>query len=214
MNADAALFDLDGVLVDSRAAFASCVNAALIAHGLPERPGDALHRYLGPPLHGTFEELAPGADSATIDALVEAYRARYRETAAAESALFPGIVGALDELSARMPMVVATSKAQALAGPLLAELGIGERFVAIVGPPLGARAETKAMTIGRALEHLGGARRPVMIGDRRYDVIGARAHGLPCVGALWGVGSAAELRDAGAAVLAETPGRLPGLLGA
>jgi phosphoglycolate phosphatase len=51
-----------------------------------------------------------------------------------------------------------------------------------------------------------------MVGDRRYDVLGAAAHGLPCVGVLWGVGSEEELREAGAAALADAPAMLPGLL--
>ncbi len=57
MQADAVIFDLDGVLADSRIAFARCVNAALVAAGVPERPAADLHRYLGPPLHATFVEL-------------------------------------------------------------------------------------------------------------------------------------------------------------
>jgi phosphoglycolate phosphatase len=212
MNADAILFDLDGVLVDSRAAFANCVNAALVAYGLAERPAADLYGYLGPPLHGTFATLAPDADDAQVEALVATYRARYASLAVGESALFAGIPDVLDELGATMPLVVATSKPQALATPLLEGLGIAGRFRAIVGPSLDARAEPKATTIGRALAHVEGARAPVMVGDRRYDVLGAAAHGLPCVGVLWGVGSEEELREAGAAALADAPAVLPGLL--
>ena len=78
LEADALLFDLDGVLVDSRMAFARSVNAALAEHGLPERADDELHRYLGPPLHRTFASL--GAVDGQVDALVMSYRARYRAT--------------------------------------------------------------------------------------------------------------------------------------
>ena len=47
-----------------------------------------------------------------------------------------------------------------------------------------------------------------MIGDRKYDALGARAVGLPAIGALWGYGAAEELRDAGADPLIETPGEI------
>ncbi len=57
MQADAVIFDLDGVLADSRVAFARCVNAALAAAGVPERRPADLHRYLGPPLHATSSPL-------------------------------------------------------------------------------------------------------------------------------------------------------------
>jgi phosphoglycolate phosphatase len=214
MIADAVLFDLDGVLVDSRAAFARSVNAALAGHGLAERADDELYRYLGPPLHRTFATLAPELGEVDLDGLVLSYRARYRDTMVGESALYPGIAEVLAELSATMPLVVATSKAQALAAPLLEGLGVGQYFEAIVGPSLQARDEAKSLTIGRALARLPHARRPVMVGDRKFDVLGARAHEMPCVGVLWGIGSEQELRDAGAAALAREPAELTALAGA
>jgi phosphoglycolate phosphatase len=212
LQADAVLFDLDGVLVDSRTAFARSVNAALVEHGLPERADDELHTLLGPPLHRTFASL--GARDGQVDALVLSYRARYRTTMAAESAVFEGIPEALDALAGTMPLVVATSKSQALAEPLLEQLGLRDRFAAVYGPSLQARDESKSLTIARALEALPHARRPVMVGDRKFDVLGARAHELPCVGVLWGIGSERELREAGAAALVRRPAELVTVLGA
>ena len=211
LNADAVLFDLDGVLVDSRTAFARSVNAALVAHGLPERADDELHAHLGPPLHRTFTTLG-AVDADQVDAMVMAYRARYRTTMAAESAVFDGIPEALEALAETMPLVVATSKSQALAEPLLEQLGLRGRFRAVHGPSLQARDEAKSLTIARALEGLTHARRPVMVGDRKFDVLGARAHELPCVGVLWGIGSERELREAGAVALAREPSELVELL--
>lgn len=209
-GADAVLFDLDGVLVDSRTAFVRSVNAALSEHGLEERPADELLQYLGPPLHRTMELFA--ADEAQADALVLSYRARYRRTMADESAVFAGIPEALEELAATRPLVVATSKAQALAEPLLEQLGLRERFGAVYGPRLQARDEAKSLTIARALEGLPHARSPVMVGDRKFDVLGARAHDMPCVGVLWGIGSEQELREAGAVALVAEPRELVALL--
>jgi phosphoglycolate phosphatase len=211
-SADAVLFDLDGVLVDSRRAFAASINAALAANGAETLPDEQLHPFLGPPLHETFETLLGGPGPA-VDACVDAYRSRYREMAAAESAVFDGIPEALEELGARVPLVVATSKAQALAVPLLEALGVAHHFTGIAGPPLAARHETKGETMGRALAMLpAGCARPVMVGDRKYDVLGAREHGMPCIGVLWGAGTAHELREAGADVLADAPADLPALL--
>ena len=210
---DAVLFDLDGVLVDSRVAFARSVNAALAEHGLPERPMTELYAYLGPPLHRTFATLV-GAREDLVDGLVLSYRARYRAMAVGESAVFEGVPAALGELAAVMPLVVATSKPQAMAEPLLEELGLRGFFQAVHGPALQARDEAKSLTIARALEGLPHARRPTMVGDRKFDVLGARAHDLPCVGVLWGIGTDAELTDAGAIALVGRPHELPPLLGA
>jgi len=53
----------------------------------------------------------------------------------------------------------------------------------------------------------------VMVGDRLYDVEGAREHGLPTIGVLWGAGSEQELRDAGAWELVSSPSEIPPLIG-
>jgi phosphoglycolate phosphatase len=208
---DAALFDLDGVLVDSRAAFATCVNGALRSHGLPERPDAELHAFIGPPLHETFARLV---NPALVQPCVDSYRARYRASAAAMTRVMPGVGGALERLACEMPLVVATSKARVLAEPLLAALGIRDHFVDVVGPSLDVENETKAVTVGRALAYVPDARDAVMIGDRRFDVIAAKAHGLRSVGVLWGIGSRAELAEAGADALVARADELPALLGA
>ncbi|MEY2533213.1 MAG: phosphoglycolate phosphatase [bacterium] len=215
LAADGVLFDLDGVLVDSRVPFARCVNAALEAQGIPARAEVDLHPYIGPPLHATFEVLLDGRaqEPGLVEACVDAYRARYREAAATETALVPGIAAVLEHLAARVPLVVATSKPAALAEPLLRALGLREHFGAVTGPSLAARSEHKAETVGRALQTLPGCRRPVMVGDRRFDVVAAAAHGVACVGVLWGIGSEQELRAAGAVAIAREPAEIGDLLG-
>jgi phosphoglycolate phosphatase len=206
VEADAVIFDLDGVLADSRVAFARCVNAALAAARVPERRPSDLHRYLGPPLHATFVELT--GDPSLAQECLDAYRARYREHAAAETTVPDGMADVVAALADRMPLAVATSKPLALSAPLLDALGLREHFAVVEGPSLEARAEPKAETIRRALQGLPGDARPVMVGDTRFDVIGAHAHGLPCVGVLWGIGTEAQLRAAGADALVTTPAEL------
>jgi phosphoglycolate phosphatase len=192
------------VLVDSRRAFVGCVNHALASVGLPPRPAAALHGFLGPPLHGAFAELA--GDS-LADACVEAYRERYRLHSSAETSVIEGMASALAALPD--PLVVVTSKPLALAEPLLRAVGLRDRFKAVFGPALDERAEPKAVTLQRALE----AHAPhTLVGDRSFDVVAAHAHGLRAIGVLWGIGSEAELRDAGADAIARTPAELPALL--
>jgi phosphoglycolate phosphatase len=211
VSADAVLFDLDGVLVDSRAVFVSCVNAALEANGLKARPAADLHDAIGPPLLSTFRELT--GDEALAASCVAAYRERYTERAVAETPVFGGIPEALAALGdAGLPLVVATSKARPLAETVLRGLGLRDAFHAVVGPPLQALDETKVETVDRALLELPGRASVVMVGDRRFDMVAARAHGLRGIGARWGIGSDEELATAGAEVLADAPADLPGLI--
>lgn len=207
---DAVLFDLDGVLVDSRAPFARCINSALFAHGEAERPEEDLHQYLGPPLHHTFGTLV--SDQALVQPCVDHYRERYRAFAASETAVFPGIRPLLEVLSDRLPLVVATSKPHALAEPLLDSLGLHSFFLAVVGPDLATEHEDKGVTVGRAIAALPSGSRPIMVGDRMYDIAAAHEHEIPAVGVLWGVGSEEELLGAGADTLVRTPAELSSLL--
>jgi phosphoglycolate phosphatase len=208
---DVLLLDLDGVIVDSRVPFVRCVNAALVAHRLPVRPDAELSQYLGPPLYGTFERLAgPGP---IVQSCVDAYRKRYAAVAAAETSVFPGMRDVLELAAATLPLVVATSKAAALAEPLLAALGLRDLFVAVIGPSLDAAHERKAVTIERAMSGLTPGCRAVMVGDRHYDVVGASEHGIPTIGVLWGIGTEQELRDAGAEELVRSPDELIPVLG-
>jgi phosphoglycolate phosphatase len=207
---DAVLFDLDGVLVDSRVPFARSVNRALTSHGLAPRPEHELHRYLGPPLHRTFRALV--GDESLVQPCVDSYRARYREMSASETVVFPGISEILESLVDQVPLVVATSKPHALAEPLLDALNLRGFFAAVIGPELDSENEQKAITIERAMLELPPRAHPIMVGDRKHDIVAAHEHDIPCIGVLWGIGSEVELRTAGADAIAGTPVELGTLL--
>jgi len=209
---DAVLFDLDGVLVDSRAAISRCINHALDAHGLPEHAPASLHRFIGPPLPAVFAELiGQPADSAVVLSCIKAYLARYATASLSDTTVIAGMPDTLAELACSYRLAVATSKSLAFADPLLAALGLREHFDVIAGPDLNAHGEEKAVTIRRALSMLD-VDRAVMVGDRKYDIAAAREHDIPCIGVLWGVGSEKELLTAGADALAHSPAELAGLL--
>jgi len=209
---EAVLFDLDGVLLDSRAAIATCIEHALRAHGLPVPPAAQLQSYIGPPLIDAFAKLG-GANRA--HALMATYRERYVTSSLDETTVVPGMPDVLAAIAAQVPVAVATTKPHAYAEPLCAHLGLAPHLRAIAGPELDAPDEVKTVTIARALAALGlepGADVP-MVGDRRHDAEAAHANGLRCVGVLWGIGDEAELRAAGADPILRSPAALPAALG-
>ena len=83
-------------------------------------------------------------------------------------------------------------------------MGLREHFAVVAGPNLDTSGETKAQTITRALESLG-TTDAVMIGDRSFDIIGAHANDIPCIGVTWGIGSREELEQAGADAIIDDP---------
>jgi phosphoglycolate phosphatase len=202
------IFDLDGVLVDSRAVFLSCVNHAFAKLGLPARTDAELEPYIGPPFAYAFGELLDVPhDAPIVTACIDGYRERYKTASLTETTVEPGIPEALAALADRR-LAVATSKPRAFAEPLLEAMGLRRHFDVIAGPELTARAEDKAETLGRALHQLGPTR-AVMVGDRSFDVLAAHAHALPAIGVTWGIGTPGELTEAGADRLVGHPEELP-----
>jgi phosphoglycolate phosphatase len=206
------IFDLDGVLVDSRAVFLSCVRHAFAKLDLPERSDEELLPSIGPPFAYAFGELLRVPhDAPIVAACIDGYRERYKDASLTETTVFPGIPDALTDLNGHR-LAVATSKPHAFADPLLEAMGLREHFEHVVGPDLSARTEDKTATIARALAALGDTR-AVMVGDRSFDVVGAHANGIPAIGVTWGIGDAAELSGAertidDPAALRETVGSL------
>lgn len=210
----AVLFDLDGVLVDSRRAITGAINEALAEHGLPRRPPASLERFIGPPLHGAFSELTgQGPESPLVASCVAAYRRRYATASLRETVAVPGVAAALAELRQGWRLAVATSKPLAFAEPLVEALGLRDHFVSVRGPDLDVAGEEKATTIKAALRDLGCPQRAVVVGDRCFDVAGAHACGLPAIGVTWGIGDRAELESAGAEAIIEAPSELQAAVG-
>ena len=193
----AVLFDLDGVLIDSRTAIVRCIQHGLRENGAPVPLAAELERFIGPPLIDAFAELA-GPE--LVDACLAAYRQRYVWSSLEETTVVPGAAEALASVAARVPVAVATTKPRAFAEPLCERLGLAESLVAVCGPELHAPEEVKTVTVRRALAALGVPPGPdtPLVGDRSHDAEAARANGIPCVGVLWGIGDEAELRGAGA----------------
>lgn len=206
------LFDLDGVLVDSLASIAACFNHALQAIGRPPLPLASLRPLIGPPLEESAQSVI-GDDPQLLARFITQYRERYAATAVHETRPAAGLAEVLAELAARTELAVATSKPEVFARPILEALQVAQHFRAICGRSLALDSEPKATVIARALQSFAGrAEGLVMVGDRRHDVVGAATHGIPTIGVLHGMGTAEELRAAGARWLVADLRALPGLL--
>ena len=169
---------------------------------------------IGPPLLESFAKLV-GAELAPT--LLSLFRERYSTIGLFENSLYDGVVEALDRLTALdRRLFVATSKVETNSRRILDHFGLTKYFAQIYGAEMDGRRSDKSELLRYLLgrERIGATQRVVMIGDRRHDALGARAVGIPVIGALWGYGDAEELSQAGADPLIETPRQIPAAVAA
>lgn len=194
------LFDLDGTLTDPSEGIVACIEYALDRVGGSARdPGD-LTRFIGPPLAGTFGTLLDTSDRTAIDAAISAYRERFADVGLFENRLIGGIDSVLLELQARgADLRVATAKPTLYADRIIDHFGLRRFFPVVYGSELDGRRTDKVDLLAHVFGEEGwNGTEACMVGDRRHDIVGARAHRTRAVGVLWGFGSDLELRDAGA----------------
>jgi phosphoglycolate phosphatase len=207
----ALLFDLDGTLTDPKPGIVRCMRYALERLDAPSPSDDVLASLsIGPSLRGTFATLLETSDRALVERALALYREQYAETGLFENHVYDGVARMLDDA----PLVasaafVATLKPKVYADRIVHHFGLARHFDGVYGPELEGRFDDKAELLAHllAVEKIASAN-AVMIGDRAGDIVAARANGVRSVGVLWGYGSRAELLDAGADGLCESPGEL------
>ncbi len=206
---DPILFDLDGTLTDSGEGIRNSVAYALKRYGVEVDDLSTLNGFIGPPLHESFEKFL-GLPAGEGQKTVEIYREYYRDRGIYENLVYPGIPELLAELTARgKTLAVASSKPEVFVRRVLDHFDLSKYFAVIAGADLNGAHCGKAEIIGTALERLNMPQgRPLMVGDREHDILGAHALGLPAAGVLFGYGSREELETAGAEYIAAAAAEL------
>lgn len=188
-------FDLDGTLLDTAEDLAAAVNHALALAGRARVPPEEVRGLIGGGARRMLERalsLTGGLpEKAELDALHGELLAFYTANIAVHTRPFPGAEAMLDGLAARdMKLAVVTNKFEALARAVLGELGLADRFFAVIGgDTLGrGRAKPQPDLLHEMIARAGGgaAAKAVYVGDTTYDTLAAKAAGLPCVAVSFG----------------------------
>ena len=199
------LFDLDGTLIDSSEGIIKCVLYTLDFYGIKEPDTAKLYRFIGPPLSESFERYYGFSHEKAYEA-VQKYREYYTVTGIFENALYDGIADLLADLrGAGRVLSLATSKPEPFALRILEHFGIAALFDHVAGAELTGPRNSKSSVLRHACGLCGveDMQQCLMVGDRKYDVLGAHAVGMPCAGVLYGYGSRHELEEAGAECLCD-----------
>lgn len=203
------LFDLDGTLTDPGEGITNSVMYALKKFGIETHDRRELYSFIGPPLTESFMEYYNFTyDQAML--AIKYYREYYQPKGIFENKLYDGIDFLLKELKERgKTLVLATSKPEEMAIKVLKKFEIFNYFDFVCGASMDETRTEKADVIRYALDRCkADADDCIMVGDRKYDIIGAKANSMQSVGVLFGYGTKEELDEAQAEHTVETVSEL------
>ena len=200
-------FDLDGTLTDAGPGIKACINYALDKMNFKKLGMDS-DWVVGPSLWGTFKKL--GIPEENLNEAVNLYRERYNVKGYLENSVYVGIPGQLAMLlEMGYVLSLATSKPTVSASAILEYFDLTRYFSYEFGSNLDGSLSDKSILLKHALAVTGfEPNNALMIGDRQYDIIGAKSNLIKSVGVSYGYGSTNELREAGADLLVEKPEEL------
>ena len=185
----AIFFDLDGTLVDSSIGIHNAFTHTFKELGVPSPDAKTIRGFMGPPLETSFASCLPAEQ---IEEAIQLYRSYYKEKGVYEAQLFPQIIDLLKELSSKYPLYITTTKNTPTAVDMTKNLGIFHFFDGIYGSS--PEAPHKADVIRQALQtHQLVPEQAIIIGDTKFDMIGAQETGIKKLAVTWGFGEEKDL---------------------
>lgn len=185
----AIFFDLDGTLVDSSIGIHNGFTYTFEQLGVPSPDAKTIRGFMGPPLETSFAScLSPNQ----IELAIQLYRSYYKEKGVYEAQLFPQIKDLLTELAQQYPLYITTTKNTPTAIDMTSNFEINQFFDGIYGS--NPQALHKADVIRQALTtHDLAPEKVVIVGDTKFDMIGAQETGIKKLAVTWGFGDEKEL---------------------
>jgi phosphoglycolate phosphatase len=200
------LFDLDGTLLDTGPSILSCLRLALNSYGVDYRNVD-LEQFVGPPLMPMLEKVF-GFSEKKASNVVDAFRKEYvKDGQYLQCRFYPDIKEALTKLKSRgVDLYVATSKPDLLMRPMLEHFGFLSFFLDVQGSDAEKALVSKSQILSYLIiKHGINKAEALMVGDTKFDVLGAKEAGIFSCGVLYGYGRKAELVESGVDMLVSNP---------
>ncbi|MCQ2462477.1 MAG: HAD-IA family hydrolase [Clostridia bacterium] len=192
------VFDFDGTVVDTGDGIIKSLVYALKKHSVPVPDEKFLRRFIGPPIYDSFIN-DYGATQENVHDFIKSYRERYFVKGIYECEVYEGVIHMLEEIKKAGCLIgIASSKPEKLIYDVMNYTGITPLFDAICGVDLDeSKKKSKAELIMLCAEKLGveDAKEILMVGDRFYDIDGAKKAGADSAGMLYGYGSREEFEE-------------------
>lgn len=180
---DLVTFDLDGTLIDNRAAIRTNLNHALAAYGFPQLEADKIDAMIGTPLIEMFSSILPEHSRHLAPRLVDAYVKRYLHTSHVGTVVLGGVISTLERLKHEgFKLAIATTKANETVHPLLRKVGLDKCFDLVTGRRKSMRNKPHPDMLNFVMKTLDvKPERTIMVGDTPIDVMTARNAGIMVV---------------------------------
>ena len=196
---DAVLFDFDGTIADTGVGIFNSVRFAVAALGFKPLSEKQLRSFIGPPIFDSFKREL-GMSDEQCELAVRKYRELYSRSGIYQFELYPGIEPLIRELKENgMKVCIASSKPEKFIIKIVSFLKMDGIIDLVSAPKDDSAPQDKSYLINNVSELLGVEKsRMLMVGDRHFDINGARVAGVESVGVTYGYGSEDELKKAGA----------------
>ena len=199
------LFDLDGTITDPMLGITNSVMYALKRYGIVVEDRRELYKFIGPPLAESFSRYYGFSESEGYE-LVKVYREFFSDKGLYENEVYEGIEDMLKTLKDEGHKIyLATSKPQVFMDHIAKTCDLRKFFDVIVGADADKLDSGKKDIIEKAFNSLRpqGCEKPLMVGDTKYDILGAKNADVPSVAVTFGFGSIDEMIVAGATYVAK-----------
>lgn len=190
------LIDLDGTLTDPKVGITASARYGLNKIGHPIAPDSNIDWIIGPPLKASLAKILQVELSNDLaEQALLGYRERFAVTGLFENQLYPQVAQTLAQLQAHgFQLFVATAKPTIYAEKILQHFDLAKYFTQIYGSELSGERTNKGDLIDYILQQQGlNPAECLMVGDREYDILGARRHGIATIAVEYGYGTAEEL---------------------
>lgn len=182
-------FDLDGTLIDTSGDLAAAVNHAIATVDRPPFPVEAIRPFVGKGAKVMLQralDASGGYDEAVLGQTLPILLDYYEQNLATHSLPYPGLIAAMDRLAdAGVKLAICTNKAERFTLPLMRQIGLSDRFAAIVAGDTVGVTKPDPAPIREMIARAGGGR-TIFLGDTINDIAGARNAGIPNVAVSFG----------------------------
>ena len=187
------LLDLDGTLTDTEEGVVNSFLYSLAKIGVTVDDRSSMRWIIGPPILDSYKRMLSCSDE-EAKKLLAGYREYYNDRGIWENRLYDGVEEMLCRLfDGGKVLFTATSKPDVFAKRILDKHGVSKYFKYIYGSKLDGSISTKEEVLLNIINTEGiDISECVLVGDTKYDVLGAREVGMDVIGIRWGFGSDEE----------------------